>query len=295
MNFIGMLWSGCNLYYISCQQTVDVTSASLSWYAEEMPFYPATFEAEVALGMIPTERLPAIAQEAIEAGFDGPNILRMAVMEPVAGWAIDQVLPRMLEDLGCQSKSVTDAALYLAEVRAQRILETREDPLSSISYFYRLMQAADYPPELYELGYFDDDEFFSDDPEEKRAAALEAVEEFLSPTLRQQRFAERKAAWDLEQARIRSEWPYVLNSPTGRALLKERYVEKINEMRPFLWIQLVAWIFCGWGIGSWHAAIIGYIVSIPILLILPIPAQYLSIKRERRDTLLRRGVPDDEI
>jgi hypothetical protein len=40
-------------------------------------------------------------------------------------------------------------------------------------------------------------------------------------------------------------WPYVLNSPTGRALLKERYKEKLAEMRPFLWIELVTWGLLG--------------------------------------------------
>ena len=37
-------------------------------------------------------------------------------------------------------------------------------------YFHWLMSAADRLEELYELAYFDDDDiFYSDDPEEKRA------------------------------------------------------------------------------------------------------------------------------
>ena len=47
-----------------------------------MPFDPAKFEAEVALKLTPTERLPAAAQDALEAGFDGPHVLRMAILEP---------------------------------------------------------------------------------------------------------------------------------------------------------------------------------------------------------------------
>jgi hypothetical protein len=58
-----------------------------------MPFDPARFEAEVALDLIPTEKLPAVAQDALEAGFDGPHVVRMAILEPEAGWAIDQALP----------------------------------------------------------------------------------------------------------------------------------------------------------------------------------------------------------
>ncbi len=261
-----------------------------------MSFDPANFEAEVALRLIPTERLPAIAQDALEDGFDGPNVLRMAILEPVAGWGIDQALPPMLTELGCQEISPKEAALRLAQIRARRILETGEDPLPSIPYFYRLRLAADYPEELIELGYFDDDDiFFSDVPEEKRTRAREALEVLLSPEVRQKRLLERKVAWEREQARVKSEWPYVLNSPTGRALLKERYKEKLIEMRPLLWIELVAWIIFGWGISSWRTAFIGYIVSVPVLFALPVWGEYRRMKRERRDILLRRGIPDDQI
>ena len=259
-----------------------------------MPFDPATFEAEVALKLIPTEQLPSAAQDALEAGYEGPHVLRMAILEPMAGWAIDQALAPMLEELGCHLIAPAEAALRLAHQRAQRILDTGDDPLPSMSYFYRLIVEADYPDELIELGYSDDDDLF-DDPDEKRIRAREALEELLLPELRQRRLAERKDAWEREQARIKSEWPYVLNSPTGRALLKLRYREKITEMRPFLWIKLVAGAFAGWMYSSWRIALDVYLVALPLLLVLPLWGEYLRMKRERRDTLLRRGVPDELI
>ena len=46
---------------------------------------------------------------------------------------------------------------------------------------------------------------------------------------------------------------------------------------------------------SWRTSVIGYIVSVPILFTLPIWGEYRRMKRERRDTLLRRGVPDEQI
>src|SRR5579875_3081116 len=137
-----------------------------------MPFDPATFEAEVALKLIPTEQLPSVAQDALEAGFDGPHVLRMAILEPVAGWPIDQALPPMMEELGLHRIAPEEAALRLARQRAQRLLETGEDPLPSMPYFYRLMVAADYLGELIELGYFHDyNELYSGDPEEVQARA----------------------------------------------------------------------------------------------------------------------------
>ena len=75
-----------------------------------MSFDLATFEAEVALRLIPTEQLPAVAQNALEEGFDGPHVLRMAIMEPHAGWAIDQALPPMLAELGCETLLPQEAA-----------------------------------------------------------------------------------------------------------------------------------------------------------------------------------------
>jgi hypothetical protein len=147
-----------------------------------MPFDPSIFEAEVALRLIPTERLPLTAQEALEAGFEGPNVLRMAIMEPVEGWEIDQILPRMLMDLGCHSIHARDAAFRLARSRAERILETCEDPLESVMYFHSLMLAADHPEELIALGYFDDNNFGAT-PAQMRLSAFGELQKFLSLTV----------------------------------------------------------------------------------------------------------------
>ena len=198
----------------------------------------------------------------------------------------------MMEELGLHPIAPEEAALTLARERAQRLLETGENPLPSMPYFHRLLLAADYPDELYDLAYFDDEDSFYSSDEEKLRFAREALNELLSPELRQRRLAERKAAWEQEQVRIKSEWPYVLNSPSGRALLRERYIEKITEMRPLLWIELVAWALLGWAFSSWRTTVIGFIVSLPFLFALPVLGEYLRMKRERRDTLLRRGVPD---
>lgn len=261
-----------------------------------MPFDPAMFEAEVALKLIPTEQLPSVAQDALEAGFDRPHVLRMAILEPLAGWAIDQALPPMMEELGLCWIAPEKAALRLARQRAQHLLKTGEDPLPSMPYFYRLMVAADYLGELIELGYFHDyDELYSDDPEEVQARARSALEELLSPELRQQRAAERKAAWERQQEEIRREWPYVLNSPSGRALLRQRYREKITYMRPILWIEVVAWIFMGWAFSSWRTTVVGFVASLAFIFTMPVLGEYLQMRRERRDTLLRRGVPDELI
>jgi hypothetical protein len=260
-----------------------------------MPFDLTSFEAEVALKLVPTDRLPAVAQDALEAGYGGSHVVRMAILESDDVWEIDRALGPMLAELRCRSISLEEAALRLARMRAERILESDEDPLSSLSYFYRLMLAGGHLGELHELGYLEDslDIFGEDNLGERRRQARLALENLLDPELGAQRYALRQVRW--EEERKKAEWPYILNSPTGRALFKERYKEKLIETRPFLWIGLVAWTFAGWGFSSWRTAIIGYFVSLPFLLILAVWGAYRGMKRERRDLLLRMRVPEEEI
>jgi hypothetical protein len=149
-----------------------------------MPFNPGQFEAEVALKMIPTEQIPAVAQDAMEAGHDGPAVVRMAIIEPHYGWQIYQALPAMLAELGLSAIGARTAALRLARARAERILSApQEDPLESIGYFYRLMLAADYLRDLVELAYLDDEFYlYGEDLGTQRAMAREEIESFLSRT-----------------------------------------------------------------------------------------------------------------
>lgn len=149
----------------------------------------------------------------------------------------------MLTGLGCSPIPAEEPALRLARQCAQHLLTTNEDPLPSIPYFYRLLRMDGYPEELMELGYFDENTFAN--PGEERASARESLQELLSPELRQRRIAERKAAWERERETAKKEWPYILNSPTGRALLMARYKERLIELRPLLWIELVGWISLG--------------------------------------------------
>lgn len=160
-----------------------------------MAFDPPLFEAQIALKLIPTEKLPSIAQDAMEAGFDGPCVVRMAILEPHHLWAIDQALPPMLAELGLQEIPAKEAALRLAIRRAEEILRNREDPLLSMEFFSRLMLASDRLPELMNLGYLEDIcpiELSSE--EGQREFALEEMRVLISPELRQQRIEEKRVA-----------------------------------------------------------------------------------------------------
>lgn len=160
-----------------------------------MAFHPPLFEAQVTLKLIPTEKLPSIAQDAMEAGFDGPCVVRMAVTEPQFLWKIDQELPSMLAELCLRQLDVKEAALRVAIHRAKEILGSGEDPLLSTGFFFSLMLTADYLPELVNLAYLEDVcplELSS--IEQQREFALEELRVLISPELRQERVEERRVA-----------------------------------------------------------------------------------------------------
>lgn len=261
-----------------------------------MPFDLSIFEAEVALKIIPTEQLPARAQDALEEGFDGPHTLRVAILDPRWPYEIEHALPNMLTELGLTSITPETAAIRLATIRARQLLDSGEDPATSLPYFYRLLRAGDCPDELYELAYLSDEwESFEISPEEQRKQTIEALENLLFPELRKQRHAELQAQWQRLREESKSEWPYAFKSTTARKLLKDRYKERLEELRPLLVIELVAWAVLGWAFGSWRVPVVCYIVTIPLLMLLSYWAVYRKLRRERRDILLRLGVPDDQI
>ncbi len=150
-----------------------------------LPFDAKIFEAEVALKLIPAERLPAVAQDAMEAGMDGPYVVQMAILDPKHAWAIDQALPPMLKELGCRAIARDEAATRLARYRAKRILESSEDPLPSIPYFHQLIfsgecppDLTDYPGELISLAFLDDAYAWATE-QQVRTYAREALEQLL--------------------------------------------------------------------------------------------------------------------
>jgi len=143
-----------------------------------MPFDPQEFAAKVSLGEIPSEERPSLAQDALEAGFDGPALVRMAVLTKPSGWEVDQFVPRVLEELKVLKPKTAEAAIFLVKKLAWRILETNEDPLPSLSYFHRLFWLADAPTEMAGLAYADEMIYGGTD-DDTRQALREEIANFL--------------------------------------------------------------------------------------------------------------------
>jgi hypothetical protein len=243
-----------------------------------MSFDPEEFVAKVVLGEIPSEAMPAVAQDALEAGFDGPMMVRLAILERPSGFEIDELLPRVLVELNMSRTTEEVAAVSLAKIRANRIRESGEDPLCSIGYFYRLLCASGYAAELEELGWLDDDYFSSED--EKRSAAFEAIENLFSPDLKAEHMAARKVAWEKAMANTRKDWPYVFPSRGGWKVFRQRWKDELKEKTLVLPILFIACGILGWSLSSWRTPLFYLLAIIPITLILTSIGIYRRMKFE---------------
>jgi len=121
-----------------------------------MAFDKRLFEAKWALGEIYPEDLPALAWDAVEAGYDGPALRRLGALEKPSGWETDRFMPAVLEELSIRSISPSEAALVLSQAEARRILAEKSDPLLQLGRFYRYWLASDYSRELSTIGNLDD-------------------------------------------------------------------------------------------------------------------------------------------
>ena len=122
-----------------------------------MSFDRELIEAKLALGLIPSEDMPTIAQDALEAGLDGPGIIRLAVLEHPTFFEVAEVLPKAKAEMALRDLSAGEAALRVAKSKAAEILESGVDPLLHIKDFEYLWIKADYPREIQSVGTLDDE------------------------------------------------------------------------------------------------------------------------------------------
>jgi len=237
-----------------------------------MPFDPQEFAAKVVLGELHSEDLPAAAQDALEAGFDGSAIVRLAILDNPSTWEIEPLMGKVLAELSVTPPDKVEAAIFLAKRRAQRILDNNEDPISSLDYFERLHFNSGYPEDLAELGWLQEDWWGADDNGQKHAAALEAIENLFNPALRDQRIQERKTRWEDERRKAPEEWPYKLNSKSGRREFWRRFPLRWIELHQQAPWYLPAWIglvlAMSWLCGSWWIALFCFLVLPPIMLVI---------------------------
>ena len=97
-----------------------------------MPFDREQIEARLALDLIASADMPQIAQDALEAGLDGPATLRLAILERPTYFEVAEVLPRVVNELGLAQITIGEAALRVAKETAREILRNGHDPLRHV-------------------------------------------------------------------------------------------------------------------------------------------------------------------
>ncbi len=122
-----------------------------------MPFDREQIEARLALDLIASADMPQIAQDALEAGLDGPATLRLAILERPTYFEVAEVLPRVLNELGLTQITIGEAALRVAKETAREILRNADDPLRHVQAFESLWVRSKYAKEIQTLGTLHDD------------------------------------------------------------------------------------------------------------------------------------------
>jgi len=145
-----------------------------------MTFDRELLEAELALHLVPPERMPSVAWDALEAGLDGPMIRRVAAMTNPTGYEVDQVFQNFATELGVSTISPGEAAHRIATRRVREILNKGDDPLRWIGYFEGLWFRSGYAKEIALLGQLGDESFIANRPdEETRSWLREELARFL--------------------------------------------------------------------------------------------------------------------
>lgn len=126
-----------------------------------MSFERDIVEAQIALGLIASHDMPKVAWDALEFGLDGPAIRRLAALDFPTYFEVRDILPRAMKEMGLVEIDKRTAALRLARIRAQAILESGDDLLIHTKDFERLWIDAGYPRELTQIGNLDDEVFIA--------------------------------------------------------------------------------------------------------------------------------------
>jgi hypothetical protein len=89
--------------------------------------------------------MPSLAWHALEAGFDGRALRRLAALNKPNWSEVQHLLPRVRAELGMKVIAIEEASYRVAKQRAQEILESGKDPLLLTRAFELLWIKAGYP------------------------------------------------------------------------------------------------------------------------------------------------------
>jgi hypothetical protein len=122
-----------------------------------VPFDRELVEAKLALELIPTAEMPQMAQDALEAGFESPAVLRLAILDKPTYFEVKDVLAQAVKDLDLSQITKGEGALRIAKRLAQEVLSSGRDPLNCVRELEWLWIRAGYPREIRSVGNLGDE------------------------------------------------------------------------------------------------------------------------------------------
>lgn len=124
---------------------------------------PDLFVAKWYCGFIHSEDLPEFAADALEAGYDGPALRRLAGLIKPASTDIVDLFEKALAEIGTvKIQNAQQAAVLVARSTARDILQERIDPFRGAACIARLAPALDYPAYLMPFYEFEDVQYWGE-------------------------------------------------------------------------------------------------------------------------------------
>jgi hypothetical protein len=132
-------------------------------------------EARLALDLIASVDMPAVAQDALEAGIDGPATLRLAILDRPTYFEVKDLLQRARQEWGLSDITKGEAARRIAKQIAAEILNRGDDVLTHLREFEWLWIRSGYSREIRNLGALWDDVWIAESTGQSQEAIREIV------------------------------------------------------------------------------------------------------------------------
>ena len=148
------------------------------------PFLPQRAAARWFARKLPESDWPATARDALEAGFDGAALRRLAAFEQANHWDVANFIEPALREMGAQNMSLKEALLWTAKDICRDIVEGSRDPFDGATEIWRdMLRFSWFPNEFRSI--FDDIEmdgtgYFKGGESEARTRILSHVRTLLS-------------------------------------------------------------------------------------------------------------------
>src|SRR5262245_21833205 len=150
----------------------------------QSPFLPERLAALWRTGKITESDWPRQAQNALEAGFDGRSLRRLAGLLQIERWEISRLIVPALQELGVQPMTEREAFRWLADEICRGIVSGSQDPFRGASALSLDMTrlSLSYPESLWRIFYEIEMEgtgALSDGPVESRQRIRRYAAEYL--------------------------------------------------------------------------------------------------------------------